>query len=205
MKKYQCTICGEVIESDTMPETCPVCGVDTFIEIEEGAEKVYADEHRVGVAKGLDEEVVQGLRDNFTGEFSACFSEEAMMKTQEDIRKLDDEIGRLSKTGAWEKAELDGFTPADDENAPSYMVAGGFVYVTGEAINITGLPGGAEIKALTLPKALCPRRKQEFLCRAGAYILAVIVNTDGGVCIFNPGAQELPQNSEVVFSFSYGL
>lgn len=143
--------------------------------------------------------------DNFTGEFSACFSEEAMMKTQEDIRKLDDEIGRLSKTGAWEKAELNGFTPADDENAPSYMVAGGFVYVTGEAINISRLPGGAEIKALTLPKALCPRRKQEFLCRAGAYILAVIVNTDGGVCIFNPGAQELPQNSEVVFSFSYGL
>ena len=51
-----------------MPEVCPVCGVDTFEEIEEGVEKVYADEHRVGVAQGLDEEVVKGLRDHFTGE-----------------------------------------------------------------------------------------------------------------------------------------
>ena len=59
MKKYRCTICGEVIESETMPEVCPVCGVDTFEEIEEGVEKVYADEHRVGVAQGLDEEVVK--------------------------------------------------------------------------------------------------------------------------------------------------
>ena len=65
--KYICTICGEVIESDTMPEVCPVCGATTFEEMKEG-EKNYADEHRVGVAKGLDEEVVEGLRANFTGE-----------------------------------------------------------------------------------------------------------------------------------------
>ena len=49
MKKYQCTICGEVIESDTMPEVCPVCGVDTFIELDEAAEKVYSEDYLEGI------------------------------------------------------------------------------------------------------------------------------------------------------------
>lgn len=143
--------------------------------------------------------------DNFTGEFSACFSEEAMIKTQEDIKKLDDEISRLGKTGAWEKADINGFSPLEDQTAPAYMVVGGSVYVTGEAKNVSELPGGAKVKALALPNTLRPRRKQEFLCRSGARIMTVIVNTDGDVFIFNPGAEALPQNSEVIFSFSYGL
>ena len=37
---------------------------------EETAEKNYADEHVIGVAQGLDEEVVKGLRENFMGECS---------------------------------------------------------------------------------------------------------------------------------------
>ena len=103
MKKYQCTICGEVIESDTMPETCPVCGVDTFIEIEEGAEKVYADEHRVGVAKGLDEEVVQGLRDNFTGECCEVGMYLAMSRQAE--REGYPEVAEAFRRYAFEEAE----------------------------------------------------------------------------------------------------
>ena len=69
--KYRCKVCGAIIESDGIPESCPVCkvkGADKFELIEEGREKVYADEHRVGVAQGLDEEVVNGLRDHFNGE-----------------------------------------------------------------------------------------------------------------------------------------
>ena len=103
MKKYQCTICGEVIESDTMPEVCPVCGVDTFIEIEEGAEKVYADEHRVGVAKGLDEEVVQGLRDNFTGECCEVGMYLAMSRQAE--REGYPEVAEAFRRYAFEEAE----------------------------------------------------------------------------------------------------
>ena len=103
MKKYQCTICGEVIESETMPEACPVCGVDTFIELEENAEKVYADEHRVGVAKGLDEEVVKGLRDHFTGECCEVGMYLAMSRQAE--REGYPEVAEAFRRYAWEEAE----------------------------------------------------------------------------------------------------
>ena len=103
MKKYQCTICGEVIESETMPEVCPVCGVDTFIELEENAEKVYADEHRVGVANGLDEVVVQGLRDHFTGECCEVGMYLAMSRQAE--REGYPEVAEAFRRYAWEEAE----------------------------------------------------------------------------------------------------
>lgn len=69
MKKFVCTVCGYVHEGNEAPDKCPQCGAskEKFIEKAEG-KKEYACEHEVGVAKGLDEEVVQGLRDNFNGE-----------------------------------------------------------------------------------------------------------------------------------------
>ncbi len=33
--KYICTVCGQIIESDTMPEVCPVCGAKTFRVMDE--------------------------------------------------------------------------------------------------------------------------------------------------------------------------
>lgn len=33
--KYICTVCGQVIESDTLPEVCPVCGAKTFKVMDE--------------------------------------------------------------------------------------------------------------------------------------------------------------------------
>ena len=67
--KYVCQVCGYTQEGSA-PEKCPQCGApkEKFDAIEEGAAKVYADEHKVGIAQGLDEEVVQGLRENFMGE-----------------------------------------------------------------------------------------------------------------------------------------
>ena len=96
MKKYQCTVCGEVVESETMPEVCPVCGVDT-------AEKVYADEHRVGVAQGLDEEVVKGLRDHFQGECCEVGMYLAMSRQAE--REGYPEVAEAFRRYAWEEAE----------------------------------------------------------------------------------------------------
>ena len=101
--KYQCTVCGEVIESDTMPEVCPVCGVDTFVELDDTAEKVYADEHRVGVAQGLDEEVVKGLRDHFQGECCEVGMYLAMSRQAE--REGYPEIADAFKRYAFEEAE----------------------------------------------------------------------------------------------------
>ena len=101
--KYRCTICGEVIESDEMPERCPVCRAKTFEPIEEGAEKVYADEHRIGVAKGLDEEVVKGLRDNFNGECCEVGMYLAMSRQAE--RDGYPEVAEAFKRYAFEEAE----------------------------------------------------------------------------------------------------
>ena len=103
MKKYQCTVCGEVIESDTMPEVCPVCGVDTFVELDDTAEKVYADEHRVGVAQGLDEEVVKGLRDHFQGE--CCEVGMYLAMSRQADREGFPEVAEAYKRIAFEEAE----------------------------------------------------------------------------------------------------
>ena len=68
MKKFVCTVCGYVHEGETAPEVCPVCGVGADKFVEQAGELVFADEHRIGVAQGVDERVIEGLRANFVGE-----------------------------------------------------------------------------------------------------------------------------------------
>lgn len=67
MKKFICTICGYVHTGDAPPEKCPVCGAPAskFNELKE-SDLSWADEHRIGVANGLDPEIVNGLRESFT-------------------------------------------------------------------------------------------------------------------------------------------
>ena len=62
MKAYVCKVCGYVHFGEEAPEKCPQCGVskDKFELREESAKKEYVDEHVIGVAQGLDEEVVKG-------------------------------------------------------------------------------------------------------------------------------------------------
>jgi len=69
MKKWVCSVCGYVHEGDAPPEKCPQCGAagGKFAERVEG-EMAWADEHRIGVAKDVDAEVLEGLRANFQGE-----------------------------------------------------------------------------------------------------------------------------------------
>ncbi|MGL4873988.1 MAG: rubredoxin-like domain-containing protein, partial [Clostridium sp.] len=68
MKRFMCTVCGYVFEGAEAPEVCPVCkaGKDKFVE--QAGEMAWADEHRIGVAQGVDEKVIEGLRANFMGE-----------------------------------------------------------------------------------------------------------------------------------------
>ncbi|MGL5315255.1 MAG: rubredoxin-like domain-containing protein, partial [Peptostreptococcaceae bacterium] len=68
MKKFVCTVCGYIHEGDCPPELCPICkvGADKFDEI--SGDMVWADEHRIGIAKDIDEEIIEGLRANFIGE-----------------------------------------------------------------------------------------------------------------------------------------
>ncbi|MGN0173528.1 MAG: NADH peroxidase [Acutalibacteraceae bacterium] len=104
MKKFVCSICGYVHEGDSAPEKCPQCNAPAskFEEVQD-TELVWADEHRVGVAKGLDEEVVQGLRENFTGECTEVGMYLAMARVA--IREGYPEIGAFYQQAAFEEAE----------------------------------------------------------------------------------------------------
>jgi rubrerythrin len=68
MKRFVCTICGYIHEGDVPPEICPICkaGADKFKEMND--ELNFADEHRIGIANGLNDELLEGLRANFMGE-----------------------------------------------------------------------------------------------------------------------------------------
>lgn len=68
MKKWVCKICGYVYTGETPPEFCPQCKAPAskFEEQAQG-EFVWADEHRIGVAEGVDAEILEGLRMNFQG------------------------------------------------------------------------------------------------------------------------------------------
>ncbi|GAA0717074.1 NADH peroxidase [Clostridium malenominatum] len=68
MKKFVCTICGYIHEGDAPPEKCPICKADASKFKEATDDLNWADEHRIGIAEGLDSEVIEGLRANFLGE-----------------------------------------------------------------------------------------------------------------------------------------
>ena len=68
MKKWVCSICGYVYEGESAPEQCPICKAPADKFVEQSGELVFADEHRVGVAKGADPRIIEGLQQNFTGE-----------------------------------------------------------------------------------------------------------------------------------------
>ncbi len=70
MKKFVCTVCGYVHEGESAPEKCPTCGVgpDKFKEQVATEELSWADEHKIGIAKDVDPEIVEGLKANFIGE-----------------------------------------------------------------------------------------------------------------------------------------
>ncbi len=68
MKKFVCTICGYTHEGDAAPERCPQCNAPAIKFNEQAEGKNWAAEHVVGVAKGVDPEIIEGLRMNFTGE-----------------------------------------------------------------------------------------------------------------------------------------
>ncbi|MEG0178406.1 MAG: NADH peroxidase [Oscillospiraceae bacterium] len=103
MAKWVCTVCGYVHEGDTPPESCPVCKAPAskFIKKEEGMS--YAAEHIVGIAQGVDPEIVEGLRMNFTGECSEVGMYLAMSRVAD--REGYPEIAEAYKRYAFEEAE----------------------------------------------------------------------------------------------------
>jgi rubrerythrin len=102
--KWICPICGYVHEGPEAPEKCPQCGAakEKFKQAGDEA-RAWADEHRIGVAKGLDAEVVEGLRQNFAGECTEVGMYLAMSR-QADRDGLP-EVAEAYKRIAFEEAE----------------------------------------------------------------------------------------------------
>ena len=106
MKKFICTVCGYVYEGEEAPEFCPQCKVprSKFKELveTEGA-LTFADEHVIGVAKGVDAEVLEGLKAHFTGECTEVGMYLAMSRQAD--REGYPEVAEAFKRYAWEEAE----------------------------------------------------------------------------------------------------
>ena len=103
MAKFVCSVCGYVHEGDSAPEQCPLCKAPASKFIEMPAERTWAAEHVVGAGAGLDERVVQGLRENFNGECSEVGMYLAMARVAH--REGYPEIGLYWEKAAYEEAE----------------------------------------------------------------------------------------------------
>ena len=104
MSKFVCSVCGYVYEGEAAPKECPICHApaEKFNKGEETA-ITWADEHKVAVAEGLDEEVVAGLRENFNGECSEVGMYLAMARVA--YREGYPEVGMYYEKAAYEEAE----------------------------------------------------------------------------------------------------
>ncbi|CDN32110.1 Rubrerythrin [Mucinivorans hirudinis] len=106
IKKFRCTVCGHIHEGAEAPEKCPICHQprEKFVEVIESAGKLaWADEHRIGVAKGCDAEIWGGLQAHFHGECTEVGMYLAMARQAD--REGYPEVAEAYKRIAWEEAE----------------------------------------------------------------------------------------------------
>ncbi|HOX32129.1 MAG TPA: NADH peroxidase [Spirochaetales bacterium] len=105
MKTFVCSVCGYVYVGDEPPLQCPQCKAprEKFVEKKLDAQAPFADEHKIGVAQGLDPQVVQGLRDNFYGECSEVGMYLAMSRQAE--REGYPEVAEAYRRYAFEEAD----------------------------------------------------------------------------------------------------
>ena len=104
MKKFICSVCGYAFEGNEAPEQCPHCksSSDKFMEKSDGIMQ-WADEHKIGVAEGVDAEILEGLRANFMGECTEVGMYLAMSRQAD--REGFPEIAAAYKRIAFEEAE----------------------------------------------------------------------------------------------------
>lgn len=106
MRKFKCTVCGYVHTGDSAPDSCPQCKQpkEKFVEmVESSTGLTWADEHRLGVAKGVDAEILEGLKAHFMGECTEVGMYLAMSRQAD--REGYPEVAEAYKRIAWEEAE----------------------------------------------------------------------------------------------------
>ena len=90
-------------EGENPPEACPQCKAPASKFVEQKGEVSWACDHVVGVAKGVDSRILEGLQANFNGECSEVGMYLAMARVAE--REGYPEVGAFYKLAAWEEAE----------------------------------------------------------------------------------------------------
>lgn len=104
MSKYICTVCGYVHSGDSAPEFCPQCKAPQQKFKQMGEESLaWADEHRIGIAEGVDSSIIEDLRANFMGECTEVGMYLAMSRQAD--REGYPEVAEAYKRIAFEEAE----------------------------------------------------------------------------------------------------
>lgn len=102
--KFVCSICGYVHTGSQPPENCPQCKAPASKFVAQNESSLsWADEHRIGVAAGVDQEIYEGLQMNFTGECIEVGMYLAMSRQAD--REGYPEIAEAYKRIAFEEAE----------------------------------------------------------------------------------------------------
>jgi len=103
MKTYVCSVCGYSYNGEAAPEKCPQCGAGASkFSVQEG-KMTWADGHTIGVAKGVDAEILEGLKNNFMGECTEVGMYLAMSRQAD--REGFPEVAEAYKRIAFEEAE----------------------------------------------------------------------------------------------------
>lgn len=123
--KYKCLVCGQIVDIPEGAElVCPVChakGEKLVPYVEE--EMTWADEHTIGVAKGVDPVIFEGLKDNFVGECSEvgmylAMARQAMREGYPEVAVVLEQIAREEAEHASRFCEMIGelVSPSTKEN-----------------------------------------------------------------------------------------
>jgi rubrerythrin len=103
MKKWVCSVCGYVHTGDQPPAECPQCKAPAAKFKEQGAGGAFAAEHTLGIAKGVDADIVKDLQAHFNGECCEVGMYLAMSRVA--IREGYPEVGAYYHQAALEEAE----------------------------------------------------------------------------------------------------
>lgn len=101
--KYVCSVCGYIHEGENAPEKCPLCNApaEKFTVVND--ELDFADGHVIGSAQGVDERILEGLRQNFQGECMEVGMYLAMSRQAD--REGYPEVAEAFKRYAFEEAD----------------------------------------------------------------------------------------------------
>lgn len=103
--QWVCAICGYLHDQGPLPDACPQCKApkEKFKPQGGGSTPAWADEHVIGVAQGVDPEILAGLRANFVGECTEVGMYLAMSRQAD--REGYPEVAEAYKRIAFEEAE----------------------------------------------------------------------------------------------------